>query len=152
MCYLILQTAQVWETNCFRCTSMYELGQRVNVGHPGGSTCPKYKPGSRTFTLIDVHGIHRVSVDFCNCAQHVDHWRQLMRLKWWPASTVDPHTAVTFDCLRHFEKMNAQGHITATDYYRSLAQMTDPHGLVDLPVSTAHAICVSMCADVALGS
>jgi hypothetical protein len=75
-----------------------------------------------------------------------------MRLKWWPASTVDPHTAVTFDCLRHFEKMNAQGHITATDYYRSLAQMTDPHGLVDLPVSTAHAICVSMCADVALGS
>jgi hypothetical protein len=58
-----------------------------------------------------------------------------MRAKWWPATTLDPHTAVTFACLRHFEKMNSHGHITATDYYRSLAHMSDPTGLACLPVS-----------------
>jgi hypothetical protein len=113
---------------------MYDLGLRVNVGHSSGDPCPSYQPCSRTFTLIDVNGIHRVAVDFCNCSKRVDRWRQLMRIKWWPASLIDPHTAVTFACLRHFEKMNAHGHINATDYYRSLAHMSDPHGLHHLPV------------------
>jgi hypothetical protein len=37
-------------------------------------------------------------------------------------------------CLRTFQKLNVQGRINATDYYRSLVQMTDAQSLIDLPV------------------
>jgi hypothetical protein len=42
----------------------------------------------------------------------------------------------TFDVLRHFEKMNALGHINATDYYRALAHLTDAKHQVPLSVRT----------------
>jgi hypothetical protein len=58
-----------------------------------------------------------------------------MRLQWWPATVLDPHTAVTFECLRHFEKVNVFGHINATDFYRALAHMSDPWNLIKVPVS-----------------
>jgi hypothetical protein len=38
--------------------------------------------------------------------------------------------------MRQFQVMNLQGHIPATDFYRSLEQMTDNTGLNDdIPVS-----------------
>jgi hypothetical protein len=59
-----------------------------------------------------------------------------MQIQWWPATVINPHTAITFDCLCHFEKVNASGHITATDYYRALAMMSNPTGLSVTPVRT----------------
>jgi hypothetical protein len=98
--------------------------------------CPVYRPGPTNFTVIHTNGLHRVRLDFCDCEDEpVSRWRQLFRLRWWPATVLDPHTAVTFDCLRQFEKVNAFGHVNATDYYRALRHMVDPSGLDKAPVS-----------------
>jgi hypothetical protein len=115
--------------------SLYDAGLRVNLGHPAGQICPRFKPGPSTFTIINSNGLHRVHLNFCHCPDRVlEPWRQLIHLRWWPATTADPHTAITFECLRQFEKLNASGHINATDYYRGLAVMTDPFGLNGSPV------------------
>jgi hypothetical protein len=126
---------QMWEGGQFRRTTLHELGLRICVGHPGGALCPSYKPGILTFTVIHVNGLHRVNVDFCGCNDSLlQSWQQLMRVCWWPATMTDPQTVATFECLRQFEKVNCSGHVTATDYYRALAHMTDCTGLTELPV------------------
>jgi hypothetical protein len=125
----------MWEDGHFRRTTLYDLGLRVSVGHPGGAICPSFKPGISTFTVIHVNGLHRIHLDYCACNDcPLQLWQQLMRAQWWPATVTDPQTVATFECLRHFEKVNCSGHITATGYYRALAHMTDCTGLTELPV------------------
>jgi hypothetical protein len=112
------------------------MGLRISVGHAGGVLCPSFKPGISTFTAIHINGLHRIHVDFCGCDDStVQPWQQLMHAQLWPATVTDPQTVATFECLRQFEKVNCSGHITATDYYRALAHMTDCTGLTELPVS-----------------
>jgi hypothetical protein len=74
-----------------------------------------------------------------------------MRCRLWPATTQQPKTVATFDVLRHFEKMNALGHINATDYYRALAHLTDAKHQVALSVSS-HRFISSSCPDFLSGS
>jgi hypothetical protein len=58
-----------------------------------------------------------------------------MRCRLWPASTLQPRTAATFDVLRLFEKLNAFGHTNATDFYRGIAHLTDAK--CQLPVAVS---------------
>jgi hypothetical protein len=126
----------MWKEECYHPTTLYNVGLRVNAGHSGGSSCPCFSLGPRNFVVVHVNGIHRVCVDFCGCpGKAPERWRQLMRMKWWPATTEEPRTAFTFEVMRHFEKMNASGHITATNYYRGLIHMSDSTGLTHFPVS-----------------
>jgi hypothetical protein len=68
-----------------------------------------------------------------------------MHIQWWPATVLDPQTAVTFECLRQFEKINAFRHVNAMDYYQSLMHMTDPEGLCCLLVSNVVLLRVPSC-------
>jgi hypothetical protein len=65
-------------------------------------------------------------------------WRQLMRCRLWPATTLQPRTAATFDVLRLFEKLNAFGHTNATDFYRGIAHLTDAKCQQPVAVSAHH--------------
>ncbi|KAK7051669.1 hypothetical protein VNI00_004648 [Paramarasmius palmivorus] len=58
---------------------------------------------------------------------------QLLEIGWWPASYKLPQTAATFEALRNFHILNLQGQLPPTDFYRSLEQITDGSGLVELP-------------------
>jgi hypothetical protein len=107
---------------------------RYTLGHGIREVCPMSKATLALFTVIHTDGLHRVSVDYCGCVDAPELWRQLMRVQWWPATVLDPRTAVTFQCLRQFEKLNGQGQITATDYYRGLTILTDATRLVSTPV------------------
>jgi hypothetical protein len=125
----------MWENGRFGRSTLHSLGLHVFIGHAGGSPCPSFKPATSTFTVIHTNGLHRVNLDYCACEDcPLQLWQQMMRVRWWPATVTDPQTVATFECLRHFEKVNCSGHITATDYYRALAHMTDCTGLTDLPV------------------
>jgi hypothetical protein len=104
-------------------------GVHVYVGHESSSICPMSRSASSLFTVIHTNGLHRLRLHFCNCPGAPKAWIQLVRSRLWPATVADPQTVVTFNVLRHFEKVNVFGHTTATDYYRAIVHMTDPTGL-----------------------
>lgn len=89
----------------------------------------------RELTILHTNGIHKVNVVFCGCDSSLKTWQQLMRVRWWPASVLNPATAATFAVMRQFHYQNLHGNITAYDFYRSLEFLTDGRLLAQLVVS-----------------
>ncbi|KAJ7021706.1 hypothetical protein C8F04DRAFT_972352, partial [Mycena alexandri] len=93
---------------------LQKLGLRVQLGHPPGEIC-------------------EYSVDFCGCKtadgrEHEEHWRQLMRACWWPATVSAPNTCATFQVLRLFQILNCLGKLSAYDFLRGLEKCTNNDG------------------------
>lgn len=116
----------------FNRTSLLELGLVIQLGHRIGEPCANAQ--LRKLTVLDTNGLHTVAVRFCDCQLEHPHRRQLMRVRWWPATPSDPQTVFTFNLLREFQYQNLQGHITAYDFYQSLEFLTDGRLSVDTPV------------------
>ncbi|KAL1673315.1 hypothetical protein EV122DRAFT_294248 [Schizophyllum commune] len=118
---------------CFRRTSLKNLGQVVQLGHPPGESCLQPVRGHADFTVIDTTGIHVVGVLFCGCGRGApSHRQQLMRNGWWPGSIKNPQTCATFACLRLFHKLNACSKISVYEFCRALERLTDNTGTVDI--------------------
>lgn len=115
----------------------------VNIGH-GRSSCPcaDHKAPPYTLVVIAANGVHKVHIRWCTCSQSLgkasDHWVQLMRMQWFPASHTRPRTVVTFDCLDRFHKLTLQGKLTGYDYYQTLLHLTDNTDLDPPRVSEQH--------------
>ena len=96
------------------------------------------------FVVIDVNGIHPVTVQFCECSNlhHAGNTvQQLLRFELYPATISDPTTCFTFGVLEHFSMLTLQGKITAYDYYLSLQYMTDNLKLGTSYVSSRYLSC-----------
>ena len=111
---------------------LYALGLVVRLGHTLGVTC--INPTARTITVLDTNGVHTVSVEFCGCQLGLEHRRQLLQMRWFPATPRDSRTAFTFRLLRQFQYYNLQGGITSYEFYRALEFITDGRMSADLPV------------------
>lgn len=126
---LRLSNLQVWKGFWDKVDSA-NLGVIFDVGH-GGKSCPSVDPRAPPYALIVIssNGIHHVNVRWCSCSKSLgkasEHWVQLMRTRWFPASHSKPKTAVTFDCLNLFHKLTLQGKLTGHDFYQTLLQLTD---------------------------
>ncbi len=111
---------------------------RVQLGHDPGDRCfhPKRAFGD-DFVVLDVMGIHEVGVDFCGCDKNyaVDHPTQLLRARWYPATSVDPKTAATFGLLEHFHVLSLQSKVSGWEFYTTLARRTDNTGSKPVVVS-----------------
>jgi hypothetical protein len=131
-----LMHRQVWNGTFFDKTTLQSLGLRVQLGH-GGSSCPSPQVAHSNFMVIDMTGIHLVSVDFCDCRQDgVDHRRtQLLRAAWFPATFDQPRTVFTFDVLETFHELTLQGKTTLYDFYYMILRKTDIHKLGKAMVS-----------------
>jgi len=85
----------------------------------------------RQFTIIDINGWHTLQVAFCNCgASNVtyEHYRQLLRMRWYPTSFDRPKTAFTFDLLDTYHKVTLQGKLNLYDFYHTIMQKSDNQG------------------------
>jgi hypothetical protein len=118
----------MWNGLFFQRSSLMTLGLRVQLGHPPDRYCPTKEPGHKYFAVIDTNGIHSIAVDFCRCS-HVEHRSQLLRIRWWPATPLEPQTCGTMAVLRHFHLLNLQGNVTGYSFYRALEYQTDNTGL-----------------------
>ncbi|KAK7030288.1 hypothetical protein VNI00_014305 [Paramarasmius palmivorus] len=126
-----------WKGDHFERVSLRRLGSTVQLGHPDGSSCPLPVKGPSNFTVLDVSGLHHVSLTYCGCTASVwpcsklqrQKWEQLMLHEWFPATTSRPQTACTFRCLEQFQLLTLTGKITAFDYYKSLERLTDNTGM-----------------------
>ncbi|KAJ7127333.1 hypothetical protein C8R43DRAFT_1134828 [Mycena crocata] len=102
---------------------------RIQLGHAPGSFCPRASPAHRDFVIIDILGIHVVKLSFCGCDSTVEHRQQLMRACLWPATSLNPQTAATFNVIRLFETQNCLGKISAYNFVRSLEMLTNNDGM-----------------------
>jgi hypothetical protein len=110
---------------------------RYQLGHPSGESCLTAAQTRGSFTVIHTNGIHTVNVRFCGCLKQgitdsekpVDKQVQLLEIGWWPATCLDPRSAVTFDVLKQFQLLNLHGSLAALEYYRALHDLTDGDGL-----------------------
>ena len=81
--------------------------------------------------VIDVNGWHKLQVQFCTCGNSApwhERYRQLLRMRWYPASFNRPRTAFTWDLLETYHKLTLQGKLNLYDFYFAIMQKSDNQG------------------------
>lgn len=113
------------------------MGLRIQLGHPTGQRCltPR-RAFNDDFVVVDSHGIHEVSLDFCDCATAESHFQQLLRISWFPSTTSDPKTAATFRVLEQYHLLSFESKVSAYEFYHSLRRMSDNTGLLSIKVNS----------------
>ncbi|KAM6491450.1 hypothetical protein JOM56_013019 [Amanita muscaria] len=125
-----LHRIEHWNGSFFEKASLQSLGLRIQLGH-GGLPCHSPSPGPLGFCVVDLSGIHYVSVDLCDCLGHgiIPSRMQMLRAGWFPATFTRPKTVFTFEILDTFHELTLQGKTTAYDFYQTILRKTDNLGL-----------------------
>ena len=126
---------QCWKDGFFDRTSLYSLGFVCYLGH-GGAACPVDSP-SYVLLIIDINSWHKVQVGFCTCGANMswhERYRQLLRMRWYPASFKRPRTAFSFDLLETYHKVTLQGKLNLYDFFLAIMQKSDNQGRLKLVV------------------
>jgi hypothetical protein len=124
-----LHWAHVWdvEDRCFKKHDYASLSDSlfVQLGHDGDSAACRGGTTPILFTIVHTNGVHGTRLRFCACPGSPTKITQLTQARLFPATTVDPHTAFTFDVLTEFHHLNMQSKCSAFDYMHSLKRLTD---------------------------
>lgn len=86
--------------------------------------------GNPWFLIVHTTGIHYLSVQFCQCYDHEEHYMQLLDRCLYPATQRCPRTAFTFQLLDDFYIENLECKTPARNYYSKLRRLTSntfPH-------------------------
>ncbi|KAJ7821058.1 hypothetical protein B0H13DRAFT_1920967 [Mycena leptocephala] len=121
-----------WSGGYFKKTSLKNLGQRIQFGHPPHEVCDTPYAGHRDFTVVHENGIHEVAVDFCGCEKRHrgdEPYVQLLRAGWYPATETQPQTCATFAILDRFQLEAVQAKTSAYDFYTVLEKLSDAAGV-----------------------
>ena len=128
--------SQCWKDGFFDRTSLRSLGFVCHLGH-GGAACPVESP-PHDLVVVDTNGWHKLQVVFCSCSMpgtpQTEHYRQLLRIRWYPASFNRPRTAFTFDLLETYHKVTLQGKLNLYDFYLVIMHKSDNQGRSKLMV------------------
>ncbi|KAG1800650.1 hypothetical protein EV424DRAFT_1474814 [Suillus variegatus] len=128
-----LHHIDMWNGKFFQSVTLKTLGLRVQLGHMPGERCYNAQPVScDEFTVIGAHGIHDVAVDFCRCETAQICYKQLLRVRWFPATTTDPQTAATFSILELFHLLSFESKVSSYEFYHSLARRSDNTGTLPI--------------------
>lgn len=122
-------SAQHWQNGFFDRVSLHSLGLICHLGH-NGDPCSR-ETLSYNLTIVDLNGWHKVQVGFCACSTNTpqnEHYRQLLRMRWYPASFARPRTAFSFDLLETYHKLTLQGKLNLYDFYLAIIQKSDNQG------------------------
>ncbi|KAG1885253.1 hypothetical protein F4604DRAFT_1878622 [Suillus subluteus] len=128
-----LHRLEKWNGQYFERISLKTLGLRIQLGHTTGQICLNPRRAfNDDFVVVDTHGIHEVSLDFCNCATAQSHIQQLLQISWFPSTTSDPKTAATFRVLEHYHLLSFESKVSAFEFYNALSRMSDNTGLLPI--------------------
>ncbi|KAF9496309.1 hypothetical protein BDN71DRAFT_1505821 [Pleurotus eryngii] len=120
---------EIWNFQFFAHCSLQSLGLSIQLGHPLGVSCLNptraYEKG---FTVITSHGIVTTTLRFCDCAEAVSRPAQLLRARLFPAMTINPHTAATFEVLHLFQLLTFGSKVLGFEFYTALVRLTDNLG------------------------
>lgn len=104
-------------------------------GHSPSSPCLGIRVAEE-FTILDVAGIHKLTMVVCNCQHRRSLVEQLLRARLWPATVGNPRTAVTFELLKFFQLLSFMSKVSVEEYYHGSEQMTDNTGTKPPSVSS----------------
>ncbi|KAG1823160.1 hypothetical protein DFJ58DRAFT_720087 [Suillus subalutaceus] len=125
-----LHRLQKWNGNYFESASLKSLGLWIQLSHALGHTCPNPRRAfNDDFIIIDSHGVHEVSLDFCDCTLATTHVQQLLRMSLFPSTTADPKTAATFHLLEEFHLLSLESKVSAYEFYYALMRRSDNTGI-----------------------
>jgi hypothetical protein len=91
--------------------------------HP--SKPPTQPSNTVRMTLVDSSGVFRLPVSECKCPEAPPRWKQLLRVKLYPASTKRTLTAFSFRVLDHFDIDHTECKTTAMSFFKKLQRFTD---------------------------
>ncbi|KAL0955400.1 hypothetical protein HGRIS_001647 [Hohenbuehelia grisea] len=103
------------------------MGLRVQLGHQHDD-CVNPERASKKFLVLDVHGMHPITADWCGCDKHTSKTTQILQVGWFPATVHNPATCAMMEMLRHFHGLTLSGKVAVYPYYLNLERMTDPLG------------------------
>ncbi|KAM6493722.1 hypothetical protein JOM56_010083 [Amanita muscaria] len=129
--HLLFHRIQQWNGSFFVSVSLRSLGLIIQLNHRGQHLCsnPEANTGD-VFTVIDLDGIHSVSVNFCACGYRTQsRYVQLLRTGLFPVTSEHPQAAITFRTLELFELLSYESKVSAFEYYRTLSRLTDNTGM-----------------------
>lgn len=113
----------MWTGTYFDAHTLHNLDFVMYLGHDG-APCPA---SVRLLEMVIIHtnGIHRRSVQFCDCNSLTENFQQLLILRLFPATLKFPATAFTFDLLDVFHQLTLCSKITPYDYFDTLKKLTN---------------------------
>ncbi|KAF9033948.1 hypothetical protein BDZ89DRAFT_947562 [Hymenopellis radicata] len=121
-----LHWVEKWTGSFFKTVFLRDLGLTVTLGHSTGGTCAARCKVNSAFVVLHTNGIHFVNVGYCGCfGSDPDPANQTLQDSWWPATPLDPHTAITFPLLRLAHSANSNGKLPAWDLWQSLEYLTE---------------------------
>lgn len=128
-----LHKIQVWTGLYFDEHTLHALGLVMYLGHDG-APCP-VPFEVKEMVILHTNGIHRCSVQFCNCSNSTPNFQQLVISRLFPATLKCPATAFTFDLLETFHQLALSSKITSYDYFDALKKLTNAAFPQDVEVS-----------------
>jgi hypothetical protein len=130
---LHLTALQIYNGRTFERVDLCSLGLVLQLGHDGGAcTLPG---GPSVLTIIDIHGLQRVRVRYCQCTAFQPKYRQLLRAGFFPATETRPKTAVSFAFLWTFHRVTLASKLNLYDYFLFVLIQGDPLGFWQSVVS-----------------
>ncbi|KAI0690347.1 hypothetical protein C8T65DRAFT_588017, partial [Cerioporus squamosus] len=124
-----LHRIKEWTGTHYEHVSLKALGLRVQLGHPPGERCVNpVRAFGDAFVVLDLNGVHEVGLDFCRCERAAASTSQLLRYRWFPATSTDPRTAATFRLLQTFHLLSGQSKVSAFEFYTTLARKSNNTG------------------------
>ncbi|KAG1800700.1 hypothetical protein EV424DRAFT_1474813 [Suillus variegatus] len=125
-----LHRMEQWDGISFYSVTLKSMGIRLQLGHASGVQCINPLPAHNVdFVIIDYNGIYEVGLDFCGCAYAEPHIIQLLCVRLFPATTVDPKTAATFRALEYFQMLSFESKVSVFEFYKTAAHLTDNTGI-----------------------
>ncbi|KAG2029310.1 hypothetical protein BDR03DRAFT_881153 [Suillus americanus] len=120
---------EYWNSQHFEDTNLRDLGLQVQLGHPPGERCCNPSLVHNDFVVLDINGVHNITLHFCECQTAQSRTMQLLRMHWFPATTLDPKTTATFRLLHHFHVLSFESKASTFEYWQTLARLTNNTGI-----------------------
>ncbi|KAG2110013.1 hypothetical protein DEU56DRAFT_874489 [Suillus clintonianus] len=120
---------EYWNSQHFEDTNLRDLGLQVQLGHPPGEHCSNPSLVHNDFVVLDINGVHNIPLHFCECQTAQSCTTQLLRMCWFPATTLDPKTTTTFRLLHHFHILSFESKASTFEYWQTLACLTNNTGV-----------------------
>ncbi|KAJ7165383.1 hypothetical protein C8R46DRAFT_1220512 [Mycena filopes] len=124
-----LHVIDEWNGEFWEQVSLAALGLVYQLGH-GGGRCIFPDPKVRQMVVLEYPYVHRVNYHYCGCKKSdtAPPLQQLLRNKWYPATTVDPATCATFATLETFRLENVTGNMNVSDFITTMERRTNATG------------------------
>ncbi|KAL0570387.1 hypothetical protein V5O48_011577 [Marasmius crinis-equi] len=130
-CLNPLHKVECWSRGSFEKTSLQFLGLVIRLNHIS-SRCPNPQKSHQKLQILDINGIHNVTVEFCDCERKVKPYIQLLQRQIYPATQSVIKTCATFRLLDHLHLLSLVGKGGTYDFYKFLEKTTCNTGL-DIP-------------------